>query len=111
MVSWVTVADVQATLGLPPATQLDADYLQDCVDAANDLAWRRRHTAGYIDSLDAAPDAAVKLGTARCAVVLYRERGGVDAAASFEELGIGNTTLFSWSEVLRLWGCGRPATG
>lgn len=110
--AWITDTDVENALGLPPASSVDTAWLTECTAAANDLAWRRRQAARYVyDDPDSPPDAAVKLGTTQMAVLFYRQRGSADGYAGFEELGIATPTPLAWHEILRLLGCGRPATG
>jgi hypothetical protein len=112
-VAWATEDDVEAALGLPPASITDADWLTRCVAAANDVAFRRRHTAGYIgDRPDVLPDAAVALGTTQYAVLLYKQRGAVDGTLPvYDDFSHVVPTGATWTEILRLWGCNRPAVG
>lgn len=107
--SWVTVADVTAALGLAPVSSADIGWLADCVDSANTMAFRRRQTAGYVDLPDVVPDGAVKLGTIQYACYLYRQRGSIDGSlAAFDDFGNPIQTGATWGEILRLWGCNKP---
>lgn len=108
---WVTTTDVEAALGLPPATATDEAWLVQCTDAANDKAFTRRLSAGYVDDPDIVPGPAVKLGVTQMAVLFYKQRGAADGLPGFEELGVSTPTPLAWHEILRLLGCGRPATG
>ena len=108
-VTWITVADVRAALGLAPSDVTDDAWLADCTAAANVVARRRRQAAGYLTDVDAAvPDDAVKQGTVLFAVARYRERGAVDGYASFDALASAAPTGGSWGTILKLWGTNRP---
>jgi hypothetical protein len=107
--AWITVADALAALGVAPATTGDSDWLADCVDSANEMAYRRRASSGYIDDPATVPDPAVKLGTVHYACKLYRQRGSVDGTlAAFDDFGHQVETGATWGEILRLWGCNKP---
>lgn len=108
---WATPADVGTFLGVPPAEAGDDAWLVEATDAANDVAWRRRLAAGYVDDPTTAPDAAVKTGVVLYAAALYRERGAVDGFASFVELGTFVPAGGSWAQIQRLWGVNRMAVG
>lgn len=105
--TWVVAADVELFLGVAPATPEDADYLDACVEAGNDWAYRRRQAAGYDDWANALPSADVKLGTVLYAAGLYRERGSIDSFQSFADMAplapIGTN-----AQVLRLLGLNKP---
>jgi hypothetical protein len=111
-VAWITVDDVAGALGLPPASAVDEAWLASATEASNSVALRRRRAAGYIDNPDVVPDGAVFHGTVQYAVMLYKERGSIDGGqASFDELGQFTPTGSTWTTILRLWACNRPATG
>jgi len=84
--TWVTDADIEGFLGISPASQLDADYLTQCTQSANDWSYRRRRAAGYDDWADTIPSTDVLLGTVLYGAALYRERGSVDSFASFSDM-------------------------
>lgn len=105
---WIDTPDVEDWLGVPPATQADEDFLAACIDAANQWAWDRRQSAGYIaDLANVAPTESVKLGTVMYAATNYRERATVDSFTSFQDLG-GTAQVGSIGQILRLLGCNRP---
>lgn len=103
---WVTPADVIVDLGSSAAPDVDDPRLIMCTDAANAWAFRKRFEAGYVDDADIVPDASVKLGTVRAAVVWYRNRGAADSFTSFDELA-GFTPTGIMGEINRLLGIGR----
>ena len=102
---WTTSEMVAAALG--PSVTADPAWLDQCVDAANAWAPRKRVEAGYVDDPDVAPDAAAALGTTMYAVALYRERGAVDGYPSFEDLSSFAPTGGSMGQIKRLLGIGR----
>jgi hypothetical protein len=69
------------------ATAADQSFLTIAAAAANQFAFRRRQESGYFDSLSTVPSQDVKLGTMMYGGALYRQRGSVDAFASFNEMG------------------------
>jgi hypothetical protein len=105
--TWVDSTDVEGFLGVAPASLSDAAYLQSCVDAGNDWAYRRRQSAGYDDWADLVPSADVRLGTIMYAAALYRERGSVDTFASFADMA-PLAPIGSNMQVLRLLGLNKP---
>jgi hypothetical protein len=86
VVTWVTVEDVAAELGIATTSDSDA-WLERSTDAANSWAYRRRLAAGYLDVPDAAPDDAAFAGTVLYAATLYQSRGAIDGHASFDAFG------------------------
>jgi len=110
-VTWVTTDDVKLALGIAPADTTDDAWLTQVTAAANDVAYRRRFAAGYVDDKSALPDDAVKQGTVMYAVSLYRERGAVDGFASMSELGTFTPSGGTWGQCLKLWGVSKMAVG
>ena len=107
-VTWIVAQDVIDALGTPP-NAADVPYLDQAVNAANAMAFRRRQSAGYIDDPAAVPDGAVKLGTVMYAVARYRERGSADGFPSFEDFSGGLPPVGgTWGEIRRLWAVDRP---
>lgn len=104
--TWVDSGDVESFLGLTPSGN-DADYLDACVAAGNDWAYRRRQAAGYDDWADTIPSADVALGTIIYCAGLYRERGSIDGYQSFQELGT-IAPIGTNAQVLRLLGLNKP---
>jgi len=104
--SWIVVADVQEWLGIDSATANDTAFLTTATNASNDWCYRRRRSAGYIDSLSTVPSRDVKLGAIMMAAVLYRERGSVDSYASFSDMG-GGQPILSLGQIHRLLGVNR----
>ena len=105
--TWVSVQDVLDWLGVSPASANDTAFVTDCVSAGNAVAYRRRKSAGYLDSLTTSPGGDVSLGTVMYAAALYRERGSMDSFQSFNEFGTAPVGG-SMGQILRLWGCNRP---
>lgn len=106
--TWITDQDVLDWLGIAPATQNDEDFVAVCTEAANALAYRRRKSSNYFDSLTVVPSAAVKLGTVMYAGGLYRSRGaaGYDTFSTYEAMATSQPNV-AMGEILRLWGCNR----
>jgi hypothetical protein len=105
--TWVSVQDCLDWLGVSPASANDTAFVTDCVAAGNAVAYRRRKSAGYMDSLTTSPGGDVSLGTVMYAAALYRERGSMDSFQSFNEFGTAPVGG-SMGQILRLWGCNRP---
>jgi hypothetical protein len=105
---WITNQMVLDWLGVAPATANDTAFVTVCTEAANALAYRRRRSSGYTDSLATVPSASVKLGTIMYAGGLYRARGtsGYDGFSAFESMSTGGPAV-AMGEILRLWGCNR----
>jgi hypothetical protein len=106
--TWITKQNVLDWLGISPATANDDTFVTACTEAANALAYRRRRSSGYTDSLTTVPSADVKLGCQMYAGGLYRARGtsGYDGFAAFESMSTGGPAV-AMGEILRLWGCNR----
>jgi hypothetical protein len=85
--TWITANDISDWLYVATATAADQSFLTICAAAANQFAYRRRQESGYFDSLTTVPSQDVKLGTVMYGGGLYRQRGSVDAFASFNEMG------------------------
>lgn len=109
-ITWIDSDDVGEWLGIDPATDNDAAFLETCTDAANAWCYNRRHNSGYNDNPTVPPSASVKLGTVMYAGALYRERGSVDGFQSFEALTPSPLT-FTLGRILQLLGCNRPQVG
>jgi hypothetical protein len=110
-VTWITAADVAGAVGIPPAAAGDDAWLGAVTDAANAWAFRARATAGYADDPTVAPGDDAHLGTVLYAMARYRDRGSVDAPASFAELDGGTAaTGGTWAEIRRLLGIPKAAT-
>ena len=105
--TWVSVQDCLDWLGVSPASANDTAFVTDCVAAGNAVAYRRRKSAGYLDSLTVSPGGDVSLGTVMYSAALYRERGSMDSFQSFNEFGTAPVGG-SMGQILRLWGCNRP---
>ena len=107
LTTWVDDEDVALFLGFEiVAETADADYLAECVEAANEFAYQRRKNAGYEDSRCIIPNPAVKQGTTLYAGALFREKGSVDSFASYQEMTI--QPIGGMGQVLRLLGLQRP---
>lgn len=109
--TWITAADVEDWLGFT-VTNPSADYdvLTMAVAAGNQFAYRRRQSAGYFDSsLSTVPSGDVKLGAVMYAASLYKQRGSLDVASSFDALAGTQPIGGSMAEILRLLGVNRPA--
>ena len=109
--TWIVVGDVEDWLGFT-VTNPSADYdtLTMAVAAGNQFAYRRRVEAGYFDSsLSTVPSGDVKLGTVMYAASLYKQRGSLDVASSYDALAGTQPITGSMSEILRLLGVNRPA--
>lgn len=106
--TWITEQDVLDWLGIAPATANDEAFVAVCTEAANALAYRRRKSSNYFDSLTVVPSAAVHLGTVMYAGSLYRSRGaaGYDSFSTYEAMATSQPNI-AMGEILRLWGCNR----
>jgi hypothetical protein len=110
LITWATSGDVEVFLGIATATANDADYLTMCVEASNEFCWRRRKSAGYVDSTAILPNPAVRQAAILYAAGLYRERGSVDSFQSYDSMNMPLPTM-SMGRVLQLLGVGRPQVG
>jgi len=106
-VSWIVAADVTSWLGIDVATANDTAFVTVCVNASNAYSFRKRREAGYVDQMNVAPSADVKLGAIMYAATLYRERGSVDSFASFDSMAIGASPSATLGRIMQLLGCGR----
>lgn len=91
-VTWVGAADVELFVGAVTPGSDEADFLDICTDAANDWAYHRRHTAGYVDNPTVVPNSSVRYGTILLAVGMFREKGSIDSFQSFEAMPTPGTT-------------------
>ena len=107
--TWITLGDLEDYLGFTftdPSADLDVATM--AVGAANAWAYRRRQEAGYWDSASTVPGLDCKLATTQYAAILYRERGSVEALASFDPLAVGGAPTGNFGQILRLLGIGKP---
>lgn len=107
--TWASLGDLEDYLGFTftnPSADLDVANM--ALAAANAFAFRRRQEAGYWDSASTAPDGAAKLATVQYAAILYREKGSVEAFASFDPLATGGPVTGNYGQILRLLGVGKP---
>jgi hypothetical protein len=109
-VSWIDTAYLETLLGYEPAGD-DATYLAECIEAAEDWAFRVRYNSGYRDHANIQPSQDVRLGTALYALALYREKGSVDGFASFDGMNIPASPTLSMGRILQLLGSKRPQVG
>mgnify|MGYP006282442467 CR=1 FL=1 len=105
-VTWIDTDDVITYLGLGPAEQVDANWLQVATDAANDWAYDRRQAAGYLDVPNAVPSPRCKVGTILYAASIYRSRGSIDGYNSYQSMEPVSQVGTSL-EVFRLLGLNR----
>ena len=103
--TWADVADVEDFLGFTAAGS-DLDYLNICVDAANDKAWYWRVSAGYRDHPNVSPGSNAKMAVILLAGMLYRQKGSVDGFQSYQDMSI-NASTGNYGEVKRLLGVNR----
>jgi hypothetical protein len=107
--TWIVQGDLEDYLGFTftnPSAELDVATM--AVGAANAFAYRRRQEAGYWDSPSTVPGLDAKLGAVQYAAILYRERGSVEAFASFDPLATGGPVTGNFGQILRLLGVGKP---
>jgi hypothetical protein len=110
LTTWANLGDVQTFLGIAVATTNDEDFLNICIEAANEFCYLRRLNAGYIDSRCTIPNPAVLEAVILYAASLYRERGSVDSFQSYDAMSMPQPSL-SMGRVLQLLGCGKPQVG
>ena len=84
--TWVSAAQISTWLGIGVATADDETFITQCAAAANAFCFRRRQESGYVDSLTLVPSGDVSLGVIQYGGMLYRQRGSIDAFASFDGL-------------------------
>ena len=104
-ISWIDAAYVADMLGFTP-TGDDLVYLEECVEAAEDWAYRKRVEGGYDPHPGYPGGADIRLGTGLYAMGLYRERGSVDSFQSYEQMATAGATG-SMGQIMRLLGVGR----
>ena len=107
--SWIVLGDLEDYLGFTftnPSADLDIATM--AVGAANAFAYRRRQESGYFDSPSTVPGLDVKLGTVQYAAILYREKGSVEALASFDPLATGGPVAGNFGQIMRLLGVNKP---
>lgn len=108
--TWATTADVELFLGYD-ATGTDQDFIDSCVDAANDRCWYWRARAGYQDHPNVSPGSDVKQAVVLYAAQLVRQKGAIDGYASFEQQAFGSVPGQTFGTILQLLGCKRPQVG
>jgi hypothetical protein len=109
--TWASVEDVENYLGYVPVAQsADEAYLEDCVEAANCWAYRRRRSAGYRDNPTAPPCSSSKLGVILMAGAMFRQKGSVDGFQSYNEMSF-NAPTGNLGEVMKLLGINRAQVG
>jgi hypothetical protein len=107
--TWIALGDLEDYLGYTftnPSADLDIATM--AVGAANAFAYRRRQESGYFDSPSTVPGLDVKLGTTQYAAILYREKGSVEALASFDPLATGGPVAGNFGQIMRLLGVNKP---
>jgi len=105
---WIAWDDIASWLGIPLATQADEDFLVACATAANSWCFRKRVEAGYKDSLTTSPSPEVTLATRMVGAAYYRQRGSMDAFASYSDMG--TVTVPGITPMIKqLLGIDRPA--
>ena len=105
--TWITLGDLELFIGnLTDAD--DIDYAEQCVDAANDWAYGRRRSAGYVDNPTVCPSSRVRQGTVLYAGALFREKGSPgDQFQAFQGAPI-TPVVGGMGQIMRLLGIGRP---
>ena len=104
-INWIDAAYVADMLGFTP-TGDDLVYLEECVEAAQDWAYRKRVEGGYDPHPGYPGGSDIRLGTGLYAMGLYRERGSVDSFQSYEQMATAGATG-SMGQIMRLLGVGR----
>lgn len=108
--TWVTSAQVTAYLNIAVASANDTTLITQATNAANQVAFRRRREAGYIDELATAPSADATLGTIMLAGSMYRSRGSLgDSFAQFDGMAVNAPMVGMPAMVKILLGIDRPA--
>ena len=97
--TWITGQQIADWLNILYAS--DQTFLDQCASAANQFCWRRRQESGKLqDSLTTVPSGDVALGTIMYGGALYRQRGSIDAFASFSEMG-GTAPVVGLSPIIK----------
>ena len=108
--TWVSAAELVTYLGVQITNPSD-DYtlITQAVSAGNQICYRRRQEAGYIDSLTTSPGGDQTLGTLMYCAALWRSRGSLENTfASFD--GMGTAPQQSLTPIVKqLLGIDRPA--
>lgn len=109
-IKWIDAAYVETLLGYVP-TGDDLTMLEECVQGAQDWAYRKRAEAGYNPHPGYAGGADIRMGTGLYAVNLYRERGtSGDSMPGYEAYGQFDRPV-NLGRILQLLGVGRPQVG
>ena len=107
--TWIALSDLEDYLGYTfTGSVADYDVGTIAVGAANAFAFRRRQESGYWDSPSTVPGLDVKLGTMQYAAILFREKGSVEALASFDPLATGGPVAGNFGQIMRLLGVNKP---
>ena len=107
--TWIALTDLEDYLGFTfTGSVADYDVGTLAVGAANAFAFRRRQESGYWDSPSTVPGLDVKLGTMQYAAILFREKGSVEALASFDPLATGGPVAGNFGQIMRLLGVNKP---
>jgi len=107
--TWIALSDLEDYLGYTfTGSVADYDVGTIAVGAANAFAFRRRQESGYWDSPSTVPGLDVKLGTMQYAAILFREKGSVEALASFDPLATGGPVSGNFGQIMRLLGVNKP---
>lgn len=106
--TWIDADDIQDWLGIPTVSVDDAQFLNWCASASNQVAFRRRVESGYTDSLSVVPSGDVFLGTVQLGGAYFRLRGSIDQFASFSDMGTAPTVGIT-PAIKQLLGIDRPA--
>lgn len=108
--TWVTSAQVTAWLNITVASANDTTLITQATNAANQVAFRRRREAGYVDQLATSPSSDVTLGTIMLAGSMYRSRGALgDSFAQFDGMAVTASMAGMPAMVKILLGIDRPA--
>lgn len=109
-ISWIDTAYVESLLGFTVSVS-DQTFLDECLQSAQDWAYRKRAEAGYNPHPGYAAGADVRQGTGLYAVNLYRERGTAgDSMPGYEAYGQYDRPV-NLGRILQLLGVGRPQIG
>jgi hypothetical protein len=107
-ITWIDAEDVAEYIGISVTGPSEDAFMQQCADAANRFAYRRRQESGYLsDVTDEVPNEAVFLGTVMIGAAYFRQRGSYNTIATFDGMGIAPATGIT-PMVLQLLGVNKP---